>query len=284
MINSKISVVIITSLFLILFHYLKRNDELIQEMEMKQLSWPTLGVMYKIKPTSAGYIIGGFEGDMVSEYMFLNDGEFEDLIPWVDSLDNGGKLLDVGANMGSVSLYASYKKYDVVSLEMQVDVCKSLNFLKHINGFNNWRIVNAVLSDTPGLKYSYNDNQSNKGGVSAKIGDTGVSSVNFKLLSDLFGPFTFIKIDIEGHEDKLINVDNMELITKYTNNLHMELRVNQLHIFKLLMSGGYKMRTNYCRGCESYTLAEAYEEILRTLQSVNLMDNDCYCNVWFTKM
>jgi len=230
-----------------------------------------------IKWSKFGYYMLGIENDMVTRDLFNSGGEFEDLNTWIKSIgyDGTSYLLDIGCNIGSLSLFASKLGWKVICVEMQQDLSENLMFIKNLNHFSDLTVLNRALDETSNGYVSYELNNDNRGGTGPTKSNHGTKTIS---LDELMSGKTVsaIKIDIEGQEDKLLNRKNMDLL-KNVRHMHIELRANQLKLLKLLDDHGFNLMTKYCKGCESTKTLIGIKAITEQLQSKTV--GDCYCNV-----
>lgn len=122
----------------------------------------------------------------------------------IEYLNGKGTLIDIGANIGSISLPVAKSGSNVVSVEMLPDNVSKLNFSVLLNKFANMRIVQAAASREDGLAF-YSGSEA--WGV---VTETGSQSVAYKLdtivrMIELSDPNfiqhpIFLKVDVEGHE------------------------------------------------------------------------------------
>ena len=122
----------------------------------------------------------------------------------VDLAPLGGKVLDLGAHIGTFSLFATANGYEVISVEASPRNAALLKMSVLKNGFNNIKIIPAAVSDHLGSLVFYEDGP--RGAVSNSImSDYRTVSVPAitadSLVSDFdLGCVDLIKMDIEGSE------------------------------------------------------------------------------------
>jgi FkbM family methyltransferase len=123
---------------------------------------------------------------------------------FIGALGGSGALIDIGANIGTVSIPVALAGNRVLALEMLPQNCLKFSYAMMLNHFTHVRLMQVAVSDTDGMLYY--------GGEEAwgQVQETGQTSMCLKLdtivqqlsLTDphfLDGELG-IKIDIEGHE------------------------------------------------------------------------------------
>ncbi|WP_020531598.1 FkbM family methyltransferase [Flexithrix dorotheae] len=194
-------------------------------------------------------------------------------------LREGGFFFDVGANMGLHSLTgAANKKVNVFSFEAHYKAFSSLSTNKTINGFNNLTLFNIPVSDAKRILVLNNHSSGNvsssflsKTNINVGEGHT-VSTMALKDILEFsnLNNIKLIKIDVEGHEQEVINGIDWDNKSLKIENIILEYRPkvnNELDsIVQHLMSLGYKLKNMNMEELD-------YENIS------NLPEN----NLWFCK-
>lgn len=110
--------------------------------------------------------------------------------------------LDVGANIGAHTRTLAAASRQVIAFEPQVRVFEVLR--RNTSALDNVTLVNAAASDHDGiLAVHHARGNSGAATVSHGSGDEATPSVRLDDM-DLPGPIALIKIDVEGHERKVI--------------------------------------------------------------------------------
>jgi precorrin-6B methylase 2 len=90
--------------------------------------------------------ISGYE-----EYITRLGGPDENAQLLMQLLSGSGTLIDVGANIGTISVPVAARGSEVISIEMVPDNCLRLWFARRLNGLTNLHIVQAAASDYDGM-------------------------------------------------------------------------------------------------------------------------------------
>lgn len=125
-----------------------------------------------------------------------------------DFLKAGDCFVDVGANIGLMSIYASKQVGEtgrILSFEAHPDTFRWLNFNTTLNKIKNIESFNFALGAEEGLARIYDNWQVNRGGASLVVKTEGSKSysIQVKLLDDCLSEGVkpkVIKIDVEGFE------------------------------------------------------------------------------------
>jgi FkbM family methyltransferase len=167
------------------------------------------------------------------------------------STPRGGRVLDLGAHVGTFTLAAAAMGYEVIGVEASPQNAALLGASLERNGFDRVQLVNAAVSDRPGpLEFS-------QGGPYGHVGvrEAGQSSVSVPgiRIDDLvaergWGRVDFIKMDIEGSEiaglrgmSRLLSADDAPTILVESNGHTLHFFNASPYQLKLLLEGyGYR--------------------------------------------
>jgi FkbM family methyltransferase len=150
------------------------------------------------------------------------------IIEFLDRLDskiNKSTAIDVGANIGNHSLALSEYFKSVLSFEPEPENFELLKINTRLE--NNIEIFNLALSDESGLGHVVSGHALNRGTAhiasSAKTEKNSSPCTLEKLdsIKDIEGPVGFIKIDVEGHEFKVLQ-GGAKLIKMYQPIIALE--------------------------------------------------------------
>ncbi len=139
--------------------------------------------------------------------------EYEVLKVHKKFLKEGDYYVDVGANIGDTSLFAAKivgEKGKVLAFEPIKSLAKQMEKSKKENKLPQLTIINKAISDKEGKALIYK-NKSNIGASSlTDIGVTGdkeeIELTTAKQELDNLDKIDFIKVDVEGHEEKVFKV------------------------------------------------------------------------------
>ena len=198
------------------------------------------------------------ENEIVSSVINNSNNFFE--VKFLDFVRNNFQkqktIIDIGANIGNHSLYFSeFLDYDEIvcfePFEKNVELLK-LNLIG-----KNCRIMDYALSDSESEKILYNSQSNNFGGFSLHSydGSKGENKsfivkdkVVTKTLDSLnLSNVTMIKIDVEGHENSVLN-GGIETIKKNNPIIFIEnLSSGYPHLFKDSQFDEFFEKLNYSR-------------------------------------
>lgn len=154
-------------------------------------------------------------------------------------LNEGGTLIDVGANTGIYTVKAAkfYEKNNgtVIAMEPFIEVFSMLNRNVRANNFQNVKLYNFCVSDQTGPgKLWMNYLKPNTFSLLQKDESASFQNVLMMSLDDLFGwekldKLDYIKIDVEGAEESVIK-GAKNIIKKFQPIIQMEMSPKRLPI------------------------------------------------------
>ena len=117
-------------------------------------------------------------------------------------------VVDLGANVGSFSLFALSRGYRVISFEMQPRVFTLCALSVRLNGWSSrWRGFNVPLSDADNESVSFTPYRGNIGRTEMRDDDAGSERATARRLDTLLSgveSIFFLKVDIEGMEWRVV--------------------------------------------------------------------------------
>ena len=160
-------------------------------------------------------------------------------------------FVDVGANIGYFSLYATLMGMRVVSFEpMLYNIVQIQRTLGRNNGLSKWRIYNNAVSDVTGdvVRLRTTDGVHNAG--NHKIGPHGDEAYSVRLDDVIHEDVDLMKVDVEGYE-AFVLAGGINLFCQYTvRALILEMTqdiqmsgCNVGQMLKWLECMGYEMRS-----------------------------------------
>jgi FkbM family methyltransferase len=137
-------------------------------------------------------------------------------IAWIDSFAPGSVFFDIGANVGVFSLYAARKDIKTISFEPETDNASALRENSEIN-YPRPAIEECAISDFDG-KSTFYVPKSGPGRSGGQVGDAvdesgreftpaesyEVETYKIDTLAGLLGVPNHIKIDVDGHEWRIL--------------------------------------------------------------------------------
>ncbi|PCI07112.1 MAG: hypothetical protein COB73_08790 [Flavobacteriaceae bacterium] len=190
-----------------------------------------------------------------SQLYFLGEYEMAELKTLNAFLNDKSVFVDLGANLGLFSLYASQlvgEKGQVISFEPFKKNYEALSDNVSINNLLNIQIENLAIGEKDSfVNLYYDSNEMNLGMVSTSYIDNAyVEKINVITLDSYFeqnsiSRLDFIKIDIEGHEYKALLGMNDILIRFHPTILieilnNADVSINKKNIYNYLENLGYK--------------------------------------------
>lgn len=141
--------------------------------------------------------------------IFINGTYEPEIIEFIsNTVPAGGTLVDIGANIGSISFPVCKRRTDIkaICIEASPTVFEYLAFNKEINKLTNCTLLHKAVTDTAGGRVDFYSpvEKFGKGSMASVFTDEAVS-VETVSIDSIFKDFkivnnSFIKIDIEGHE------------------------------------------------------------------------------------
>jgi FkbM family methyltransferase len=160
---------------------------------------------------------------------------------------DGAVVVDVGANLGTLTLFASSRACAVVSFELQDRVARVLQASIHVNLFQNAVVRRQPVSDVAGQFATFSDSSINPGGVAMTITTANASRTGITVTLDGEFPaptlIRFLKIDTEGHELPVLRGARSLFEEHRVEAVVLELRAGQaVEAAEFLYSKGYTCR------------------------------------------
>ena len=151
--------------------------------------------------------------------------------------------LDVGANLGAFSLYVASLGRKLYSFEMQPNMQMLLELSRRVNNFNRMTLFHAALWNETGKEISFTPVRGNFGGTGARSDSAGAIKMHTNRLDDFFllgSEVFFMKIDVEGAEEYVLQGFSNFLAQGRVKHLVMETRRNQAFIVAWFYDLGFK--------------------------------------------
>ena len=197
-----------------------------------------------------------------------------DTIEWINGFEENSILFDIGANIGIYSLYAASKKTSVVAVEPDSLNFAALNLNIYDNNFN--KLIKAypfsiddkkVVSDLHKLEFRFGGSTNSFDRIVNEDGKSfepkfiqGSPSISLDNLSKNLGlKPSYIKIDVDGNELKIINSMNSLLSNSNLISILIELSENfheHMQVIKILEKNNFKFISK--RLCNEYNLTHNY--------------------------
>lgn len=156
-----------------------------------------------------------------------------------------GTFYDIGAHVGNHSVYLSlFGKFDnIYAFEPHQKHYEMLLTNLDMNKCKNVQPINLAISDKQGL-CKVVEAGDNDGSYHIEPG----GSVPMMPLDSLrYNPPSVVKIDVEGHEENVLN-GAMHTLTKYKPVVYVELNWNVIKIKEILRKLGYRLEKIISQG------------------------------------
>ena len=159
-------------------------------------------------------------GDHVQYWMYMRRAyEYENL-EYFSKIVNQGVFIDIGANVGNYSLSLCKKANKVFAVEASKNNCQRIIETLKMNKIDNVEVIHKAAYKVSGVKvklYLSGDNAGRNSLLIDKnnIGCEEVETITIDSLLDKYdNERVFIKIDVEGSEDSVIEGANHTILKK----------------------------------------------------------------------
>lgn len=189
-------------------------------------------------------------------------------IQWINSFEKGSKFLDIGANIGTFTLYAAiFNSCKVYSLEPSSSSNAILNNNIFLNNLSNQIVAFpyvASYKNSPDYFYKTRVSLDATGGFPYKKIDArgqdftsrhieGAACIKVDTLLDKIGQIDYIKIDVDGNEWELILGMRKSIRKKVFKSLMIELNEKSENYKKII---SFLEKNNYKINRELTTIAD----------------------------
>ncbi len=194
---------------LVKFGYSKIGSKLVKTVRDRQIQ----------KAYDVGYGVKMFL-DITNPYTWdlIEGKEHEDIVKktFMNNVNEGNTIIDIGANMGEFSLIAAKKvghKGKVISIEPLNQAVTWLEKNYILNGFSNYEIIEKAAGKNKGTLTLYKRSESSKAGMldpdisDKKLVNTGeikVDTIDDIISSRNINQVEMLKIDVEGYEYEVL--------------------------------------------------------------------------------
>ena len=220
--------------------------------------------------TAFGMRMRGHTLDMLQRYVYYFGVWEPHLTAWLNrSISDGDTIIDVGANVGYITLLASERvgpKGRVVAFEASPEIFTSLQENLHLNHVQNVRAVNIAVTDAPGVVTVYHSTADNVGRTNVLRGEEGWGSTTEVgaaplvdlLTTDEFASARIVKIDVEGAE-WLVTRGMIPLLERGRRDLEVVVEVDPHRLAGQGLSAAQLLRLFQTRGFRPYVLENDYQ-------------------------
>lgn len=179
-------------------------------------------------------------------------------LEWIDSFSPGSTFFDVGANVGLYSLYAGIQKHKVIAIEPMSDnyfilqrniiLNKMDNVISYCIGLYDKNMIDTLKVRNLGFGQAENSFNEPVGSYDEKYNtliNQGSISFTLDYLSEALGVPNYIKIDVDGHELRVLEGGPKTLQHKDLKGILIELVDNTSSrdkVMELLSSYGFVLQ------------------------------------------
>jgi FkbM family methyltransferase len=204
-----------------------------------------------------------YPGDVPFESLFIPaiyheiyyDGIYVDILNVLDKEKKDPIIVDIGANVGvTVQLFRDHAK-KVYAIEPATEHFEAISKNKEFNKWDNVELFKLAISDTNGkdtLSFYQNNRTSHSLVYHINItpGDceeVETMTVNTFLESNGITHVDFMKMDIEGAEDKVLRSKDFAEASKKIDNIMLEFHYPTFpELINIMIDLGYKARRYPC--------------------------------------
>jgi len=167
-------------------------------------------------------------------------------IEWISSFKSDDVFYDVGANIGTYTIYGGQRVRKVIAFEPHIGNCMSLLRNVALNNLHNINIMSIALHNKTGF-FDFNYYSTEIASSASQLGalDDAVctefkyASTIDRLIADGIEPPTHIKIDVDGNELLILQGMVETLRNKHIKSLQIELGPNKQQATNILSNYGY---------------------------------------------
>ena len=178
-------------------------------------------------------------------------------IKWINSFDKESVFFDIGANIGIYSLYSAIVKQNFVyAFEPHAASYKNLLESINLNKLQNCNAYCIAMGDKLALS-SINIKNMHEGVANNIVGQKGQFyhgctefSLNFLVSKKMLPQPTYIKIDVDGYEDKVIE-GAMEVF-RNTKSILLEIANKNKNYVNMIEALGFKVESKHKRNEDEF--------------------------------
>ena len=175
------------------------------------------------------YILNSFKSYLIAKFFKVKDPEIPE---WIDTFEQNSKFLDIGANIGTISLYAAKKGIETIAIEpsyvnfYQLNQNILLNNLENISSGPFFLEENTKLSTIKIYKFEIGESENFSFNERPNIKKYLKNILQAYTLDKFCHEFNFwphyIKCDIDGNELAVLKGSEKTLLNKNFKSMHIE--------------------------------------------------------------
>ena len=178
-------------------------------------------------------------------------------ISWINAFDKNSVFFDIGANIGIYTLYSAILKQNkVIAFEPHAANYKNLLDSINLNNLENCSAYCIALGDKVKLS-EINVKNMHEGVANNNVGQKGEYyhgcvefSLNFLIERKILPQPDYIKIDVDGYEDKVI--EGGMNVFQNAKGILLEIRNKHINYVSMIEALGFKLISKHKRNEDEY--------------------------------
>jgi|TARA_B100000214_G_scaffold275130_1_gene205210 FkbM family methyltransferase len=178
-------------------------------------------------------------------------------IQWINTFEKDSVFFDIGANIGIYTLYSAIQKQNsVYAFEPHSASYKNLLDSINLNNLQNCNAYCIAISDKVGLS-TINVKNMHEGVANNIVGEKGdyyhgctQFSLNFLIAQKILPQPNYIKIDVDGYEDKVI--EGAMDVFKNTKSILLEIDNKNKNYINMIEALGFKIQSKHKRNEDEF--------------------------------
>ncbi len=178
-------------------------------------------------------------------------------IKWINNFETDSVFFDIGANIGIYSLYSSVIKGNTVyAFEPHASSYKNLLDSINLNNLTKCHAYSIAISDKVDLS-TINVKNMHEGVADNKVGEQGEyyhgctqMPLNFLVERKILPQPDYIKIDVDGFEDKVI--EGSMQVFRNCKGLLVEIENKHINYVDMICALGFKLESKHKRNEEEH--------------------------------
>jgi len=178
-------------------------------------------------------------------------------IKWINTFEKDSVFFDIGANIGIYTLYSAViKQNSVYAFEPHAASYKNLLDSINLNNLKNCNAYCIALSNNVGLS-TINVKNMHEGVADNVVGEKGdyyhgctQFPLDFLIERKILPQPDYIKIDVDGYEDKVI--EGAMNVFKKAKSILLEIEHKHINYVAMIEASGFKLESKHKRNEEEF--------------------------------